>query len=339
MAGETPGANKHHQKRRKLPWNDDRSTDKIYASGNPSALGDYRSTSDAQANGVTNPTQRADDRSADKYYAVGGSNRRKESAKAGTPRPKLGPPPPRTAPALKAAKAPKAPQLTNGGLIVNDASEVNGVLQDVIAKLQSGQSPLVLYVKAGDNNLLRRTRAALEMLVTREVITEEQYHDVRLSYEPGEKAKAEIAAEIGAPAPAPVAPISTDANEEADLDAFLSGESVDDPVVDTAAEEAPVEVDTTDDPAEAKGMEFDDEDDGDASSFLAPAAPAEAETPAFDQAVDLPKTAEDIAQIDRENIEAIRESLPAVDEAPVEDEAPAEEAAPKKKGRKSGRGS
>ncbi len=318
MAGETPGANAHHQKRRKLPWQDDRSTDKIYASGNPSALGDYRSVSDAQANGVVNPTQNADDKSSDKYYAVGGSSRRKVSAAAGTPRPKLGPPPKRTAPVLTPlTRALKPPTLTNGGLFISDASAVNGVLQDVIANLQSGQSPTVLYVKAGDNNLLKRTRAALEMLVTRAVITEDQYHDVRLSYEPGEKAKAEIDAEIGAPAPADGPAISTDANEDADLDAFLAGDLTDESYVDTAPA-ATIEVDTTNDPAETK-MAIEDEDDADASSFLAPTTVTESEVPTAEEKITADET--------------------PMDEAPVEDEAPAVEAAPKKKGRKSGRGS
>ena len=328
MAGETPGANQHHQKRRKLPWNDDRSTDKIYASGNPSALGDYRSASDAQANGVVTPTQRADDKSADKYYAVGGSNRRKITAAAGTPRPKLGPPPPRLAPATRALQPPPKPKtLTTGGLIVTDKSEVNGVLQEVIAKLQAGQAPLVLYVKAGDNNLLKRTRAALELLVTREIITEEQYHDVRLSYEPSEKAKAEIAAEIGAPAPAPVDTVSTDDNESADLDAFLSGEDVEEPVVDTAPA-AVTEVDTSNDPAETKAeASIDDEDDADASSFLAPAAVTESEVPTAEEKVAADETPADEAPVAETEVEA-----------PVEDEAPAADEAPKKKGRKSGRG-
>ncbi len=164
--------------------------------------------------------------------------------------------------------------------------------------------------------------------MTREIITEEQYHDVRLSYEPGEKAKAEIAAEIGAPAPAPVDTVSTDANESADLDAFLSGEDVDDPAVDTAPA-AVTEVDTSNDQAETKAeVAIDDEDDADASSFLAPAATTE--TAELDRSVDTDRPVHEV--------DADEAAAEAAVEAPAEDEAPAAEEAPKKKGRKSGRG-
>jgi hypothetical protein len=106
------------------------------------------------------------------------------------------------------------------------------------------------------------------MLVTREVITEDQYHDVRLSYALGAGEQAAVDAKLGAPAPRGGAANTVVVDEAAPLDAaaFLrgEGEDPDDPIVGTAPE--PVqEVDTSRDVQESPAPAYptaaeDDED-------------------------------------------------------------------------------
>jgi hypothetical protein len=250
LAGETPGAATSRRKR--LNWNDDKSTNKVYASGDISALGTQTASDtvkkpEGQA-GVATPVVRADDKSADKYYANGGSQRVRGPQVAKTQ--KLGPP------AKLGVNAPKqAPRSLSGKLFINDQTEINGVLQQLIEQLKGGAVGVVLSVKKGDSPLLRRTRAALEMLVTREVITEEQYHEVRLSYEQE--------AVLPLPEQQPEVKVE-DATNAVDPMDFLNADSSDnDEVINTSPAAETTEVDTTDDVVNNSAAATDDDDDSD----------------------------------------------------------------------------
>jgi hypothetical protein len=267
MASETPGG----ARRRPLAWKDDRSTNKYYGSGQKSAVGGQPAGETGNAEPAP-PAKRPpwrDDRSTDKYYASP-----KQAPTAQQAARKLGP-------AARLAPGPRrAPADPNAAMTVAAPGDINGVLAEVVARLNAGESPVVVYVAAGETALLRRARAALDLLVAREVVTEEQGRDVRFSYT-GEPAKATTPPrpEVG---PALVDPA-----------AFLAGEAVlddDEPAVDTAAAPAvEQELDET-------GALVDDE----AGDFLADddalpqdvaALPRDIETPAeaMDGAGDAPE--------------------------------------------------
>ncbi len=276
MAGETPGASNARNNKRKMRWEDDKSTNKIYASGNVSAIGNQTAADSVLKPGqkpkpIATPTQRTDDKSADKYYAEGGSARPRSSAQAGVKK-VLGPPP-------KLAAAPKnARQRGNIGMTITTKEQVVEVIDEVVSLLQDGGTNIVVTIKAGESDLLKRARAALDMAVTREKITEDEYREVRLSYDTSVTEQASIAEKLGVPQAKET--VRTEDNETTDVDplAFLKGEGDDpeDPVIDTS----PIvtkEVDTTDDVASSPAPSYptpgDDEDDND---FLKPKPEPEA---------------------------------------------------------------
>jgi len=300
VAGETPSAHEA-SRRRRLRWQDDKSTDKIYASGNRSAVGN-QSPSEQRSGGTVNPTQKADDKSADKYYAEGGSDRRKVTAA----RKALGPPPKL---ALKPGPREPAPRArTDGPLEVTEPSQINGVMAAVVSRLQSGEANIVVSVQKGNTPLLNRVRVALDMLVTRETITEDQARDVRLSY-------TAPAASFPPPEPAPGPAIRVEDNEEvADPLAFLNGEIADPETAVSTEAVTPVEVDTTNDPLPATAE-----------------TAAKIETPADDDEdsdFGKPRAVEPVAAVSDVTTEVPAE---AVTPEPVEE--------PRKRGRRSGRGS
>lgn len=262
MAGETPGAAK--ARRSKVGWNEDRSTNKVYASGNVSALGDARTVADSTLKpgqeptpALNTPTVRADDKSADKYYAEGGSNRARPAAGTRRPQPtpavkKLGPPP--------ALGRPARPPFT-----ILDVTDVNPVVRDAVARVKEGQE-VTVTVRAGAADLLRRARTAVELAVTREDITEDQGRDIRFGY---------AAAPAAPPPPAPPAPPPAPKAPEDDPLAFLAGDIDADEEVDTTPQDVQ-EVDTTNDPAPAapEPAAAAEDDDGADNAFLDPAAQA-----------------------------------------------------------------
>lgn len=265
VAGETPGAS-NVNRRRKLNWNDDRSTDKVYKSGDISALGDQSAADTPRRSGelpvaVPTPRLKADDKSADKYYANGGSDRVR-GVQAARAQQKLGPAP-KLGPTPKAL--PRADVLTS-------KDQIPTALDAVVDRLKGGDRPVVVYIQRGNNQVLKRTRAALDMLVTRERITEDEYRDVQLSYEPDAREQAGIAEKLGVPQAATT--VKTEDNESVTVDPldFLNSAAGDDPVVDVEA--APtVAVDTTGDV-----KSFPNDDDEADNDFLAP-KPEPAEEP------------------------------------------------------------
>lgn len=298
MAGETPGA--AASRRRRLPWAEDRSTNKIYASGDISALGDNTTVADSPLKPgqvpAANPTPviRADDRSADKYYAHGGSQRVRGPQVAKQQKAaKLGPPPPLAPTRSKRPATPTVRELNT----VATKDDINGVLVGIADRLRAGETGIVLFVKHGASDLLKRTRAALELLVTREVLTEEQYHEVRISYEAAPTETAELNAVFGPPAPTKT--VRTEDNESIDDPLAFLGGGDDEPPVSTDAV-ATTPVDTSADPAP------DDGDDAD-NDFLNPVSPA--------ATVDVP--AAPAADAAAESADPPAEEVPAADDKPA----------------------
>lgn len=317
MAGETPGANA--ARRKKLPWQDDKSTNKIYASGDISALGtqtaaDTVKKPEGQA-GVPTPVVRADDKSADKYYANGGSSRVR-GPQAALGQKKLGPPPKLGVTAPK----PMVNHNPSSKLFVGDQTQINGVLQQLVEQLKAGSTAVVLSVKKGDSNLLRRTRASLEMLVTREVITEDMYHEVRLSYEQ----------DAVLPLPEPKATVQVPTNDTiGDPKDFLDSDD-DEETIDTSPLPAATEVDTSEDVATSP----------------APSHPTAPETGDDDDDSDYGRVrgeqANTVLVDDKQEVEPTTEPTtePATEDAPVDPPAdePASAEDKPRRGRRSGRG-
>lgn len=230
MAGDTKGANNVSKNRankaRKLNWKDDRSTNKIYASGqvstvNPTpAAGVVRGAAPPAKR--TRVVDRTAVRSSDEYYRAETPAPTAQQAARAPAAGKLGPLPPVGQPRRRPSALP------TGVLTVHTVDDVKPVIDELAERLQAGATAVVLYVDRVQG-LLNRTRAALELLVTREIITEDQSHEVRLSYPPE------------APAAPPV-PANTVKVEDGPIDpvAFLNGdiENPDDAPVDVEA--APV---------------------------------------------------------------------------------------------------
>lgn len=224
MAGETPGANKANKqrKRKKLNWRDDRSTNKIYASGDISALGNNQTVADSvlkpgqMPTPIPTPKVRPDDKSADKYYDNRGSQRTRVAGQK-----KQAPQPP-----VRSGRQAKAPLPSAAGAVIRDKGHIGPILDALVEKLTDGATKLVVYIAAGNSDLLRRTRTRLEQMVAQEKISEEQYHEVRLSYEPASTQ----------PPPQPSETKAVTDIGMVDPMAFLAGEGADemDPPVDTS---------------------------------------------------------------------------------------------------------
>jgi hypothetical protein len=161
-------------------WRDRSSADRYYASNDVSAVTKecYTRARPAPACRLARrPATRYPDvlYSADEYYRC----------------------PERTAAAPPPARTAFWPTGGDDRLVVREEGDISEVLQEAAARLHQGAIGLVIYVRHGAGALLRRTRAALEMMVTREVITEDQYHKCRLSYTPAEEAPAARAQQDG----------------------------------------------------------------------------------------------------------------------------------------------
>lgn len=299
MASETPGGS---QRRPRRP--DDRSTDKYYASGDKRAIQNQPEQPQPQQP-APRRVARPDDRSTDKYYKeqVPQAPTAQQLAKG------LG-----KVPALQGvAKGERVPMGEprrrapdpGASLTIDDPHEINGVLQEVVSRLRSGQTDIVVYVQQGNQALLRRTRAALEMLVTREVITEEQYHDVRLSYTAGAGERAAIDEKLGAPAPRGEAGAEGEGTDED----FLAGEEDDELAM--ARVGGTREVDTSLDPPETETEPADEDDDND---FLAERQP-QGDPPAatndeLDRAVDTDRPVRVVDEEEREMARKIEDEVP-----------------------------
>jgi hypothetical protein len=339
VASETPGGDRAAKRRERLQPKTS-STNRYYASGEPSVIENTAADSKTPPGGEPQPIvtrqARRDDKSTDRYY-------REQTVAPGAREGATGPP---GKPRRTATPRPAAP--TAGGLMINAGHEVNGVMQSVVGLLQGGVASVVVHVKKDDAGLLRRARTALDLLVTREVITEDQSRDVRFSYFDPKPAAGNADAFFGAPAPAGEK-AADGPGADLDPEAFLAGDG-DEPAVDTTPSNVQ-EVDTSADPAPAVTPAADAADD-DESDFLTgrktPAASAEpAAPPPEPVGIEIPFSTVPEGTID------LNEAGPRhLDEVPpvgadVGEEAAATEAMPgigdapksRRAGRRSGRGS
>lgn len=204
MAGETPGAS-NVNKRRHLNWRDDRSTNKIYASAQESVI-DKISGGDRVINKAPTPVapRRAvlNERSTDRYYAAAKQAPTAQQArKDGVHTP--------AQPHLPPRLAQPEHELPSNYLFVHEVDDVAVVLDEVAARLHDGDQQVFIEI-ANVPGLIQRVRAGLDMMVTREQITEEQYRDVRLRKAEAEAAPTDEAADAIAamlktlPTPKPV---------------------------------------------------------------------------------------------------------------------------------------
>lgn len=323
MAGETPRAHNLGKKKKKLNWQDDRSTDKYYGSGNPSAIQHTHGDTVGRPGDPPKPVPvnpaRVDERNADKKYYANppAAPTVQQRAKSGQLPMPGGAPLPVNVPRQRLP----SPSPINK-IVIGSVDEVNAKMEQ-LCDILSGDNQVVVEVPNSD--LLRRVRAKLDTMVTRELLTEDLARDVRFSKV--EAAAATPAIDLSKP-PEPAASVSVDERDGDFLDpaAVLSGAvSVDEPVVDTTPTDV-TEAEVTD---EAETSADDDGDD-----FLAPQAAATQET----------TPVEDSSSAETPDDSTDEESSPAVATASPEtsssdDEAETDEPTrPKKPGRRSGRG-
>lgn len=347
MGSELPGG---QRKKKKIFNSDDRSTNKIYASGEISALGNNRTVADstikpgdmdqAVLKGNKTPTQKQEDKAADKYYANGGSDRKKvtktqlkqQKAANGIGKP------------LRQAGPPKPP---SGLIVVNSKDQVAAACAAAVEKVKN-EEKAVVYIAAGATDLLKRTRAHLDLMVTRETITEDEYRDIRLAYVGADEVKAP-------PPPKPAeAKKADDGMVDQDPLDFLNGDD-DGDVIDTSPLTDGVTVDTTNDvkDPEAAAIEAEvkaenpavaDDDGGD--DFLTPSKDTKVETPALAETeeTELPPVEDTLDRAVPTDTPRLGHPDPALNYTPTpafdpEAGATAAEDMPKKKGKRSGRGS
>lgn len=341
MAGETPGADMANQARadrRKRLTPNDRNTNRYYASGNASALDSTRTVADSTLKHgqtpkpIPTPKYNKDDRNANKYYAdpkhtkLQGPVKPRKGVHAQKPQPRgqkpLGP-----APKLGTIKVGK-----RTGLVILDPKQVVDAVGEVRDRLNQGEAPVTVHIKAGDSRLLRRMRASVEMLVTREEITEEQGRDVVYEYLPADSTPEMTPEGVEIPAETKSADVDV---SNLDFEAILSGRApmpqAEEEEVDTTPQDR-VEVDIA---AETEKLVPDD-DFGADNDFLDPKVENQVSGDELEALVEEPTN-----EPDPEASPTIKEP---VAEAPAEVAAPVEEvqASPRpsnRKGRRAGRGS
>lgn len=241
MAGETPNASRvgKQQQRKRLQFGDDKSTGKYYASKTPSVINntpaDSRGNINAVPQPIPTPNPKFDERSADKkYYAA-----------AQPPKvPKLRTLGEQATPAETRRAAREAVKVAPAGvskealaaLTIRRDSEVNAVIEEAARRIQTNPDQ-ILIVTVASGSPLRRARAKLDSLVTRELLTEDLARDIRFSALKEEAPKSAIAELLSSP-PMPaatvvLAPNAVD-NDDCDIAGIMSGAVADDEVIDTS---------------------------------------------------------------------------------------------------------
>lgn len=221
MAGESPGARRHQQKRngrRELPFNEQRSSNKYYKSKQISAITPARSDKKGRPGTPPkpNPTPKLGRHSdipqtADKKYYSGlpqaptlqqiQAAERKKGKKVS---------------ALPSRKRAAATQRTDGVLCILEKEDV----REVMSQLPNQLDGTTLVIEVGSKELLRRARTALDLMVTREEISEDEARDVQFSLVQSEAP----AIDLSKP-PEPTSTVSADADDEpiTNIDDVLSG--------------------------------------------------------------------------------------------------------------------
>lgn len=174
------------------------------------------------------------------------------------------------------AKSPTA-SAPAGALRIDNANDVPGVRDKTITKLQQGEPVLVM---AATSDLAGMLRTQLDIAVSRELITKDQFNTVRVQLPPQTPtpkmklpatSNLEKAIETGPPAPA--ATVTADdgrADDVTDVEAFVRSDEVtaenSEPAANTEPE-TPAEPETPEEPAEeaaaAEPAEEEDVDDMD----------------------------------------------------------------------------
>lgn len=271
MAGETPNGDKN-SKRRKVRWQDNRSADKYYSSGQNSVISDQSqadtsSTKVGTDNGKINLS--TDDRSADKYYAEGGSKRVRGAIKAAQER---------KARALQniinLKKLPNLQIPVAQPIKAAGSNPVADTIDGIVKRLLAGETGITLLVPHGDKDMLRRMRAALELRVTREDITEDQGREVRIAYASQEPTKT-VEDQLGEVKPRGETAVPVEEVFSGDVRDFLNAEE---PEV-TPAVLAVTEVDTTNDVVSSPVAAEESDDDGADNTFAATTPVTQPEVP------------------------------------------------------------
>lgn len=175
MASEIPGGPTRRKVVRKP---DERSTDRYYRSADVSTVDLSAGLARVTKPGAPPPRRRVDEKSTDKYYAADA-----HTGRGSAPARLVG----RTAGKTSAAVA----AIARVGAFVIDAPEaVKEVVDRAAAEAATNPDrPVVITIKRGEPGLLRRARAYLDSLVTRESVSEDVARDVRFQYAPAPSTK------------------------------------------------------------------------------------------------------------------------------------------------------
>lgn len=222
MASETPGG---LRPRRRASALDSRSTDKIYRSGDVSTVKSTAADSTLKPGEKVKskavPTKRkVDERSTDRYY-------RELTVPAGTvPAPVV---------SRKKIVAPPKPAVPAGDiakLVILSEADVKVVIEQATTFAQSNRAPVTVHIANGQAELLRRARTQLELLVTRQALTEDDSREIKFVY----LAKPAVPTEFIDP-PTPPVPTETKvaASDIKDPLEFLNADMVEEPAVNTDA--------------------------------------------------------------------------------------------------------
>lgn len=290
MAGETKGA----QASRKQVHRPN-ATDKVYASGDVSALHGSSADSTIRKQPAPALVGRIGDTSTDQYYANNGG--KKPAAVKGVP----------------AVKPKTAKAKAKDYYLVSSKDGIAEVVDNVVNDLCGGRNNVKVAIAGRDFSLMKRFRAALDIKVTNEVITEDQARDVQVAYDTAvSPALAEISqtlttlnAILAPPVPTETKAVLADVT--VDPEAFLAGDveneldkeidvsAVQDVTIDpddTAEEAAPLS-----EPRDTPTVNTDDDDEGDPITPVVPLPPVETvtepvtEVPAEDATEEAPKEA------------------------------------------------
>lgn len=354
MAGESPGAKRHQQQkktgRREIPFNEQRSSDKYYKSKQKSVIGTTMSDRKGRPGDPVKPIPTPKlGRSSDipttadkKYYA---------------PQPQAPTVQQIQAEARKRSKLPgkasKLPSKLPRGISAHDElridsrEDVQPVMDALLERLDG--TPITVYLSS--KKLSMRARTALDLMVTREQISEDQARDVQFTVVESVAAQTVPSFDFSAPPPMPSETVSADADDDEGfcvdpLDVLSGKVNLDDEKIDTTPHDVTVVDDSVDPPEEEAADDDDDDDDDD--------APAEEAATDDDVAASI-LDPEQAVKLDEPPVMPIRETVAETEDAPSETEQgdmessgainvigtepePEETAKPRRRSKRSGRG-
>lgn len=339
MAGETPNAarSRDAQKAALRKRFDTKTTDQYYRSGDVSALGRHHGGGDSYGRPgdvpkpIPTPKLSDNDKNADKYY----QNNRKQSfpKSVGQLRPL------QAKQQARQARRASRETLPAGYFNIDDRGAINGVLMDVCSYV-SNDTPATVVVPHGDRKLMQRVRAAVDLLMTREVINEDQGTSIKLVY--GKAAVAEPSPTSQAPVPAlAVLPLPTifqqlgppEPRGEVSVDEADELAAALDPAAVLAGDiDVSEKFDTTPLPVVEDTVAEDDED----ADNLLPGVDLPGEEPKAEPPADRMETVSFVPTLEFPGAAAADDLLP---EVPPAIEPPPAATEPRRRGKRAGRGS